>query len=134
MAFGARLLSGRYDDLNVSILSVRDRNFQQMLTAAYCLSEDYPELATLMAQRAVPQMLKSAEQELAQSFSRASDISLAAWFEPQATTELLIKISKQLDEEKKQQGARIDTRSFSKTNSLMSLRDSCLRGLLLDEF
>lgn len=127
-------LSGKYDDASVSILSIRDRNYQQMLTTAYCLSEDYPELAMQIAQRAVPRMLRSAEQELDQSYSRASDISLAAWFEPQAATELVMKISKQLDEEKKQQGAKPDARLFSKTNRLMSLRDSCLRGLLLDEF
>ena len=126
-------LSGKYEDNSMTILPMRERYHQQMLGAAYCLMDDFPDLAQQVAQRAIPRLLVNTEQEFGQTFGRGGDFSLVAWFAPRVACDVVMKLKKRLDEEQKNQpaGGR-DPRLYSKQNELATLRMTCLRGLLLD--
>ena len=126
-------LSGKYADNSITVLPARERAAPQILSTAYCLNDDFPELAHAMAQHLVPRLLASTEQEFGLTFTRNGDFSVAAWFDPQATTALVIKLKKRIDEERKQAGGARDASVFVKENELASLRFTCLRGLLLDQ-
>ncbi len=127
-------LNGRYEERNISILPMAERPFDRMLAVAYCVAEDYPDVAQQILDRALPRVLANVQQASESPFSRNADISLAAWFDPQATTDLIIKLKKQFDEEQKNQPANQRSIPASMRQAeLLSLRNSCLRGLLLDE-
>lgn len=125
-------LSGKYEENNTSILPQRERMSPALLVAAYCLATDFPDLTTHIKERALPRALQSIDRDFGQTY-RNTDVSLAAWLDPQATTDFVIKLQKRLDEEQKNQPAgQRDPRFSVKQAELMSLRSTCLRGLLVD--
>ena len=133
-------LGGRYDYDPTSSQPTQNQLADRALAVGYCLRDEQPELAEQIVKLGVPRVLRNLERQFEEHYGDNVDMTLAAWFEPQATCDLLIKLSQRFAEESKKQNAQPPAqpgmyyqRLQSMINNLALLRHTCLRGLLLDE-
>lgn len=133
-------LSGRYEVNTMNIMPAQNQLANRALAIAYCLKDEHPQLAQQISRLSVPRVLNNLERKFEQRNWDAMDMTMVAWFEPQATCDLLIKLSKRYADELQQQNAQPlgqpgadASRLQYMANDIAALRHACLRGLLLDE-
>ncbi|MCC6508444.1 MAG: hypothetical protein IT423_05010 [Pirellulaceae bacterium] len=120
-------LSGRLEPSSTSVLPTTQRLDNQALAIALCIDSEFPELAQMIVDRCVPKVLEQLEQDMAQPYARSLDASLVAYFAPQQTTELIKRV-----EQQNVNAAPANGLPSARLISLAQMRQSCLRGLLLD--
>ncbi len=131
-------LNGNYDDTTLSPLPIREMRMRGKLAVAYAIADHWPNLSRQIVDQSVTRTLNAVESEFGYVYQRDSDFSLVAYFQPQATVELLLRLQKRIDEEMKNAAAAgqpgaANAQAFGKRISLAKLKMSCLRGLLLEK-